>query len=102
MTDSAKFRIALIFLSLACLGAGVWLLLPAVGWWGILGLFLLLTGNNASVFVQRGQDLETMNQRARLIEVIERLEARQNPKPEPEEMVTVIIPLVTTKGGHRA
>ena len=102
MTNSAKFRIALIFLSLFCLGAGIWLLVGIVGWWGILGLMLLLMSNNITAFVQRGQDLETMNQRARLIEVIERLEARQNPKPEPEEMVTVIIPLVTTKGGHQA
>ena len=50
MTDSAKFRIGLILFSLVCLGVGAWLLVGIVGWWGILGLFLLLTGNNVSVF----------------------------------------------------
>ena len=108
MTNSAKFRIGLILFGLLCTIAGAWLLVGVVGWWGILGLMLLLMSNNITAFVQRGQDLETMNQRAQLIEVIERFEERQNPtshsqeKPDTEEMVTVIIPLVTTKGGHQA
>ena len=44
LSDGAKYRISLGFLSTVLGVVGMWLLFPALGWRGLLGIFLALWG----------------------------------------------------------
>lgn len=76
MTNSQKVKIGLLLWSLVTLGVGCWLLFPSFGWRGVVGVILILWGNNIGVALRNGQEVRKMEAHERFLDVLNRFEER--------------------------
>jgi len=83
MTKKPKVRSGLTIISIILLGTGTWLVLPSVGWWGILGLWLLLWGNAINIRIVQGNDMDQLDRQTQYLEIVERFEKRYGLRDTP-------------------
>lgn len=76
MSDGAKLRLGLYITSLVIAVLGVWVMLPAAGWRGLLGLALLLWANNIGMTVRQKGDQARMEEVERLERLVELIRSK--------------------------
>jgi len=76
MTPERKLRLGMAVFSILLVGLGIWVVLPALGWRGLIGLLLLAWANNIGSHLQRKREQDDTEKREHLEQLLETIKER--------------------------